>query len=93
MVKNLLFNAGDESLIPGWGTKIPHATEQLRPYAATPDLTHHEDRVCALQQKLQSQLHYGSSMMRGAKLHTFSVPKDSSKHLVCKYPLKIFILK
>ena len=35
VVKNLLFNAGDESLIPGWGTKIPHATGQLCPCATT----------------------------------------------------------
>ena len=31
VVKNLPCNAGDESLIPGWGTKIPQAWEQLRP--------------------------------------------------------------
>ena len=29
MVKNLTCNAGDAGLIPGWGTKIPHATELL----------------------------------------------------------------
>ena len=29
MVKNLLSNAGDGGLIPGWETKIPHATGQL----------------------------------------------------------------
>ena len=29
VVKNLPCNAGDTGLIPGWGTKIPHATEQL----------------------------------------------------------------
>ena len=39
MFKNLPSNAGDESLIPGWGTKIPHAmgethASQLRPNAA-----------------------------------------------------------
>ena len=26
---------GDLGLIPGWGTKIPHATEQLSPCVAT----------------------------------------------------------
>ena len=34
VVKNLPSNARD-SLIPGWGTKIPHATGQLSPRAAT----------------------------------------------------------
>ena len=29
MVKNLPCNAGDSGLIPGWGTKIPHAAGQL----------------------------------------------------------------
>ena len=28
-VRNLPCNEGDMGLIPGWGTKIPHATEQL----------------------------------------------------------------
>ena len=31
MVKNLLANAGDAELIPGWGTKISHAMGQLSP--------------------------------------------------------------
>ena len=31
VVKNLLFNTGDAGLIPGWGTKIPHAAGQLKP--------------------------------------------------------------
>ena len=29
VVKNPSCNTGDVGLIPGWGTKIPHATEQL----------------------------------------------------------------
>ena len=35
MVKNLPCNAGDTGLIPGWGTKVPYAEEQLIP-SATP---------------------------------------------------------
>ena len=35
MVKNLPSNAGDRALIPGQGTKIPHATEQLSMRALT----------------------------------------------------------
>ena len=33
MVKNLLCNAGDTGLIPGRGTKIPHAVRQLSPHS------------------------------------------------------------
>ena len=33
LVKKPLCNAGDMGLIPGRGTKIPHATEQLSPRA------------------------------------------------------------
>ena len=35
LVKNLLCKAGDVSLIPVQGTKIPHAEEQLDPQATT----------------------------------------------------------
>ena len=34
-VKNPPSHAGDSCLIPGWGTKTPHALEQLSPHAAT----------------------------------------------------------
>ena len=33
VVKNLLSKAGETDSIPGWGTKIPHAREQLNPHA------------------------------------------------------------
>ena len=35
MVKHLPSNAGDRGSIPGGGTKIPHASEQLSPPLAT----------------------------------------------------------
>ena len=35
VVKNLLCNAGDVGLIPGWRPKIPHAAEKLSPCATT----------------------------------------------------------
>ena len=38
VVKGPSSNAGDAALIPGWGTKIPHATRATR-------------EACALQQK------------------------------------------
>ena len=38
MVKNPPSNAGDAGLIPGQGTKIPHAAGQLSPHATTTEL-------------------------------------------------------
>ena len=38
VVKNLPSNAGDAGLIPGQGTKFPHAVEQLRSNATTTEL-------------------------------------------------------
>ena len=35
VVKNQPCNAGDRGLIPGWGTKIPHAEKQLSTPVAT----------------------------------------------------------
>ena len=35
VVKNLPSNAGDTGLIPGRGTKIPHAMGQLSPHTTT----------------------------------------------------------
>ena len=32
VVKNLPWSAGDAGSIPGWGSKIPHALEQLSPH-------------------------------------------------------------
>ena len=52
MVKNLPFNAGYMSSIPGQGTKIPRALEQLSPYAAAPESTHHNWGIRAPQPKI-----------------------------------------
>ena len=41
VVKNLPRNARDSDLIPGQGTKIPHAMELLNPRATTTEPTHH----------------------------------------------------
>ena len=40
VVKHPPPNAGDASSIPGWGTKIPHATGQLSPCTATTEPAH-----------------------------------------------------
>ena len=40
VVKNLASNAGDAGLIPGQGTKIPHASAQLSRNATTREIPH-----------------------------------------------------
>ena len=42
VVKNLPCNAKDMGSIPGQGTKIPHATEQLSLCAITTEPLHHK---------------------------------------------------
>ena len=48
VVKNPPSSAGDAGLIPGWGTKIPHAAGQLSPRVSTREKpTHHnEEPAC-----------------------------------------------
>ena len=45
VVKNMPSNAGERGLIPGWGTKIPHAARQLSPNATTTELANFNERV------------------------------------------------
>ena len=49
MVKNLPSNAGDLGLIPGRGTKIPHAAGQLCPHATTTEFMRLNKRARVLQ--------------------------------------------
>ena len=49
VVKNPPCNAGDESSIPGWGTKMFHAAEQPSPCSTTTKPKH--SRACAPQEK------------------------------------------
>ena len=44
VVKNPPSNAGDVGSIPGWGTKVPHATGQLSLHATTTEPT--RSRAC-----------------------------------------------
>ena len=60
MVKNTPASAGDMSSAPGLRTKIPHATEQLRPCAITSEpmlqlLKPSCPRICAPQQQKPPQ--------------------------------------
>ena len=49
VVKNPPCKAGNMGSIPSWGTKIPHAEEQLSQLAATtvPTCLHHKSSLCA----------------------------------------------
>ena len=51
VVKNLPCNAGDGSFIPGRGTKIPHAVEQLRPRAITRESVCCTEGFCMMQRR------------------------------------------
>ena len=44
VVRNPLSNAGSVGSIPGWGTRIPHAAEQLSPQTATTEPMHCNER-------------------------------------------------
>ena len=60
VVKNMPANTGDMSSVPGLGTKIPHATEQLRPCTTTSEpmmllLKPTCPRICAPQHKKPPQ--------------------------------------
>ena len=44
-VKNLPSNTGDEGLTPGWGTKIPHTSEQLSLCATTRGFMHCNGKI------------------------------------------------
>ena len=53
VIKNLPSNAGDVGLIPGFGTKIPHAAKQLSPGTATTEPKHHNERSPCAAMKTQ----------------------------------------
>ena len=48
MVKHLPCNAGNTGLIPGWGTKIPQASEQLNPHAIATEPMPQLDNLCTM---------------------------------------------
>ena len=71
VVESLPPNAGDSGLIPGWGTKIPHAVGQLSLCAngrvhilqLRPDT---DNKIKSLKQKLkenQDQTHHSSLLV------------------------------
>ena len=49
VVKNSLCNAGDTGSIPGWGTTILHAVEQLGAHTTTRESSHCKEKSCTQQ--------------------------------------------
>jgi len=49
VVKNPPCSGGDSGLIPGWGTKIPHAGQQLNPSTPTTESAYCSERSCMMQ--------------------------------------------
>ena len=56
MVRNLPCNAGDTGSIPGQGTKIPHASEQVSPRMATSESVHPQHKITHDATKTQCSL-------------------------------------
>ena len=63
MIKNLPFNAGDISLIPGQGIKIPHAVWQLGLHTSTSQTNKY----------LNIHIYYKTTMLQFKKLTEFSL--------------------
>ena len=49
--KSLPWNAGHVGSIPGWGTKLLHAMEQLSPYAITKESERSKERSFVMPQR------------------------------------------
>ena len=67
MVENLPCSAGDTGLIPGWGTKIPRAEEQLSPCTTTTEPTAaiteaHAPRACASKREAVAMRNLSTAM-------------------------------
>ena len=56
VIKNLSCSAKDAGSVPGQGTKIPHALEQLSLGITTTEPVHHNERSCMLQLRLNVAL-------------------------------------
>ena len=54
MVKNSPLNAGGSGSIPGWGTKIPQASGQLSPSAATREACMPQQRPSVAEKEIKS---------------------------------------
>ena len=66
VVKNPPSNAEDQGSIPGWGTKIPHASKQLSPYITTKEaLTcRKEEPACHSEDMVQPEIKTFSKLQK-----------------------------
>ena len=96
MVKNPPCNADDGDLIPGQGTKIPHAVEQLSPHAGTTEPVCHNywrpralrpahHRIFVLQRKIlcnAMMILQGATKTRGSQINkTFFMLLSEARNL------------
>ena len=75
VAKNLPCNAGDAGFIPGQGTKIPPATEQLSLYVATTEPVHSGVRFTAV----ESVCHSRESMRHKERSHVLQLRPNAAK--------------
>ena len=76
MVKSLPSNARDTDSITGWGTKIPNATRQLSPCAATTETVHSG----ALVPQLERSLHAATKSPHAETKSPHATTKDPACH-------------
>ena len=75
VANNLPCNAGDAESIPDWGTKIPHATEQLSLYIVTTELVHSGVRFTAVEPVCHSR----ESMRHKGRSHVLQLRPNAAK--------------
>ena len=55
LIKNPPCSAGDAGSIPGQGTKLPHAAEQLSPHTAATEPMYHNQSLCTAKRSCMMQ--------------------------------------
>ena len=68
MVESLPCSAGDMGWIPGWGTKIPHAADQISPRAPTTEPMCSGARVPQLREACPPQLEKPTHRNKGSRM-------------------------
>ena len=80
VIKNPPSNAGDMGLIPGWGTKIPHATGQLSLHAKSTESVHSRAHVPQLESPCATTIEPACS---GAHTSQLESPCATTTEPVC----------
>ena len=79
-VKNLPSNAGDVGWIPGWGTKISHASGKLSPRTATTEpVCHNQRSLCAAVQTQHSPLNQKTYDMASPSKHLHAKVEEGNQ--------------